>query len=293
MGTVWNNILRGNVMKKSLAICLLLLLVVGCGENNNTARNAAKELTIENLSGVYEREVDGMQFKLVIDKSGTFKDYFQNLFDDVSGATFMEQAGGKCKVVEKEVHFHYQAPANLAKMGRVSVFKVQQDGSLAVIAGITHEKRHDLSEEERSETHDWLKQSDSVASKGFRIVNPKSAVSREQDEELSEFLGELDGQEGGSDIHAPEPTSPSDAQAGNPGETTASKKETLVWVSAPDNPQNVLVEQKIRNKINKSTGEISGADLEKLESLTFVLKLNDEGLKEVAKLKRLKHLLLV
>ena len=73
----------------------------------------------------------------------------------------------------------------------------------------------------------------------------------------------------------------------------APEKEKLVWVSDPDNPQNVFVEQKLRNKINKSTGELSGADLEKVEHLVFVLKLNDEGLKEVAKLKRLKSLLLV
>ncbi len=43
-----------------------------------------------------------MRFKLVIDDSGTFKDYFE-LAD-----TFHEQASGKCKVVDKEVHFHYQ-----------------------------------------------------------------------------------------------------------------------------------------------------------------------------------------
>ena len=296
-GVLWNRstVPGRNAMKKTIAICLLMLLIglVGCGENQNAARNAVDESPIESLSGIYEREVDGMKFKLVIDKSGTFKDYFQNLFDDLSGATFMEQAGGKCEVVEKEVHFHYQAPDNFAKMGRVSVFKVQQDGSLAVIAELIHGKRHDLSEEERSETYDWLKRSDSVATKGFRIVKPKPTVSSEPDEELMEFPSELDDQEGGSDTNAPEPASPSDAQAENPGETTASKKETLVWVSAPDKPQNVLVEQKIRNEINKSTGEISGVDLEKVESLTFLLKLNDEGLKEVAKLKRLKHLLLV
>ena len=122
------------------------LLVVGCGKNNNSAKNPAKGLTIENLSGVYEREVDGMLFKLVIDKSGSFKDYFQNLFDDLSGSTFMEQAGGNCKIVEKEIHFHYQAPADLAESGRVHIFRVLQDGSLALIAGIANGKRHDLTE---------------------------------------------------------------------------------------------------------------------------------------------------
>jgi len=67
----------------------------------------------------------------------------------------------------------------------------------------------------------------------------------------------------------------------------------VAWISDPDNPQNVLVEQKIRFKLNKPTGALTEADLEKVEQLTFVLKLNDEGLKELAKLKRLKVLLLV
>ena len=58
-------------MKKTLSILLLLSLVVGCGENNNPANNSAnnsvKGLTIENVSGTYER-VDGLHFKLVIQK---------------------------------------------------------------------------------------------------------------------------------------------------------------------------------------------------------------------------------
>ena len=176
-------------MNKTLAILLLLLPVglVGCGKNNNSAKNAPKGLTIENLSGIYERDVDGMQFKLVIDKSGSFKDYFQN---DLSGSTFMEQAGGNCKIVEKEVYFHYQTPANLAESGSVHIFRVQQDGSLVQIAGTAYGKRHDLTEEEQGEILDWLKRSDSVTNKGFRIVNPKPTpvFTKEQEAEVKELL---------------------------------------------------------------------------------------------------------
>ena len=135
-------------MKKTLSILLLLSLVVGCGENNNPANNSAnkpvKGLTIENVSGTYER-VDGLHFKLVIQKSGTFKDHFQYLFADISGSTFAEQSSGNCQIVEKEVHFHYQTPADFAESGRVQIFRVQQDGSLALIAAIVNGKRHDLS----------------------------------------------------------------------------------------------------------------------------------------------------
>lgn len=285
-------------MNKTLAILLLLPVgLVGCGENDNdSAKNAPKGLTIESLSGVYERDVDGMKFKLVIDKSGTFKDYFQNLFDDLSGSTFMEQAGGTCTIVEKEVHFHYQTPADLAESGRVQIFRVQQDGGLAVIAAIVKEERHDLSEEQQAETHVWLKRSDDVANKGFRIVKPKPrpTVSKEQEEELANMI-EAFTEKGDSETSDPEPDEPSDTQAEDLSEATVPKKETLVWVSDPDNPQNVLVEQKIRNKLNKPMGELSGADLEKVEDLVFFSKLNinDQGLKELAKLKRLRRLLLV
>jgi len=284
-------------------------MLVGCGEDNNSANDPVKGLTIESLSGTYER-VDGMDFKLVIDKSGTFKDYFQHLFEDISGATFAEQASGNCKIVEKEVHFHYQTPADLAESGRVQIFRVQQDGNLSLIAAIVNGKRHDLSTEQQAETVDWIKRSDSVANKGFRIVKlkPRPTVNTERDEELSGLMEmEMDSFSFESDeaTDAPEQVEssitvfpsdePSDLSAEDPSEATVPKKEKLVWVSDPDNPQNVLVEQKIRNKINKPTGELSGADLEKVEDLVFFSKLNinDQGLKELAKLKRLRRLLLV
>jgi len=289
-------------MKRFLV--LIVLMLVGCGEDNNSANDPVKGLTIESLSGTYER-VDGMDFKLVIDKSGTFKDYFQHLFEDISGATFAEQASGNCKIVEKEVHFHYQTPADLAESGRVQIFRVQQDGNLSLIAAIVNGKRHDLSTEQQAETVDWIKRSDSVANKGFRIVKlkPRPTVNKEQDEELS---GLMDMEEA-TDVPemvessitvfpSDEPSDePSDLSAEDPSEATVPKKEKLVWVSDPDNPQNVLVEQKIRNKLNKPTGELSGADLEKVEDLVFFSKLNinDQGLKELAKLKRLRRLLLV
>jgi len=406
------------------ALLLALVLGVGCGENKNPAKNPAKGLTIENLSGVYEREVDGMLFKLVIDKSGNFKDYFQNLFGDLSGSTFMEQAGGNCMIVEKEIHFHYQAPADLAESGSVHIFRVLQDGSLALIAGIGNGKRHDLSEEEQAETHDWLKRSDSVANKGFRIVNPKPTpafTKKQEAKELLDAFGNDDPPDSASSSDAPlspkakttwnqignlesalafyyfdmqtfpsttdglaallkppadknkarkwdgpyleDKTIPADAwgntfvyeysprrrqdfphisSLGSDGSaktkddilnwgaaatkrrkpememeatetvigsssssspqpevtpaaqpTTTPKKEALTWKSDPDNPQNALVENKIRNDLNKATGELTGADLEKVMNLTFLFKLNDKGIKEVAKLKRLRSLLLV
>ncbi|MFP6576915.1 MAG: hypothetical protein VB912_17270, partial [Pirellulaceae bacterium] len=100
--------------------------------------------------------------------------------------------------------------------------------------------------------------------------------------------------ESGSDSSlSPQPAVTSDTQPAT--KAIPPKKETLVWVSDPDNPQNVLVEKNIRNKLDKPTGELSGADLEKVERLVFFSKLNinDEGLKELAKLKRLRSLLLV
>jgi len=68
----------------------------------------------------------------------------------------------------------------------------------------------------------------------------------------------------------------------------------VAWISDPDNPQNVLVEQKIRNELIKPTGALTEGDMEKLWILTFVLtKISDEGLKEVATLKQLKVLRII
>ncbi len=218
-------------MNKTLAFLLLLPVgLVGCGENNKPVNNSAnkpvKGLTIENVSGIYERDVDGMKFKLVIDKSGTFKDCFQYLFEDLSGSTFMEQAGGKCKIVEKEVHFHYESPADFVERGHVAIFRVQQDGGLAVIAAIVNEERHDLSEEQQAESLDWLKRSENVANKGFRIVNPKPrpTVSKEQEDELSSMI-ESFTEKAGSDTNDSDPDEPSDSQAEDLSEATVPKKE--------------------------------------------------------------------
>jgi hypothetical protein len=139
-------------MKKSLAILLLLLLAVGCGKKNDSAENPVKDLTIEGLAGTYERvDSDGMRFILVIDDSGTFRDSFE-LFGSVT-----EQASGKCKVLDKEVHFHYQTPADLAEI--VDIFKVLSDGSLSHIARLLDEERHELSKEQQAEILDWMKKS--------------------------------------------------------------------------------------------------------------------------------------
>jgi len=137
---------------KRLLVCLLLVGVVGCGTKNDSAENPVKDLTIEGLAGTYERvDSDGMRFILVIDDSGTFKDSFE-LFGSVT-----EQASGKCKVLDKEVHFHYQTPADLAEV--VHIFKVLSDGSLSQIAGLLDEERHELSKEQQDEILDWMKKS--------------------------------------------------------------------------------------------------------------------------------------
>ena len=58
----------------------------------------------------------------------------------------------------------------------------------------------------------------------------------------------------------------------------------MAWVSDPDNPQNVLVEQSIRSELKKPTGELTNADLEKVQELRLTnTGLTDTGLKEVAK----------
>ena len=144
--------LEGYAINKTLAILLLLLLVMGCSKKNDSAENPVKDLTIEGLAGTYERVVsDGMRAILVIDDSGTFRSSFE-LFGSVT-----EQASGKCKVIDKEVHFHYQTPASLAET--VQIFKVLSDGSLSQIAALLDEERHELSKELQAEILDWIKKS--------------------------------------------------------------------------------------------------------------------------------------
>ena len=111
------------------------------------------ELTIEDLSGTYERKDGGLRYKLVLENSGTFKDYFENF----PSKTFAEQASGDWKLVDEEVHLSYQTPADYAKRGLIHIYSVQQDGSLSQIAGIADGKRHDLSKEQQAETLDWMK----------------------------------------------------------------------------------------------------------------------------------------
>ena len=105
------------------------------------------------LSGTYQREDGGMGFKLVLEESGTFKDYFENF----PSKTLTEQASGDWKLVDEEVHLSYQTPANYAKRGLIHIYSVQQDGSLSQIAGIADGKRHELSKEQQAETLDWTK----------------------------------------------------------------------------------------------------------------------------------------
>ena len=126
---------------------VIVLIAAGCGKPNPTS-----------ISGTYERELDGMQFKLVIDESGTFRDYFQYYWGDPGGATFTEQASGNCKLVDQEIHFQYETPANRKSM--VVIYQLKPDGRLAAVAGIRDGERMDIPEEERTETLDWLKSSE-------------------------------------------------------------------------------------------------------------------------------------
>tara|TARA_B100000809_G_scaffold113788_2_gene112302 strand:+ start:763 stop:1164 length:402 start_codon:yes stop_codon:yes gene_type:complete len=105
------------------------------------------------LSGTYQREDGGMGFKLVLEESGTFKDYFENF----PSKTLTEQASGDWKLVHEEVHLSYQTPANYAKRGLIHIYSVQEDGSLSQIAGIADGKRHELSKEQQAEVLDWMK----------------------------------------------------------------------------------------------------------------------------------------
>ena len=105
------------------------------------------------LSGTYQREDGGMRFKLVLEESGTFKDYFENF----PSKTLTEQASGDWKLVDEEVHLSYQTPADYAKRGLIHIYSVQQDDSLSQIAGIADGKRHELSKEQQAEILDWMK----------------------------------------------------------------------------------------------------------------------------------------
>ncbi|MFP6649130.1 MAG: hypothetical protein VB817_06700 [Pirellulaceae bacterium] len=114
---------------------------------------AAVVLPKGGLAGTYQREDGGMRFKLVLEESGTFKDYFENF----PSKTLTEQASGDWKLVDEEVHLSYQTPADYAKRGLIHIYSVQQDGSLSQIAGIADGKRHELSKEQQAETLDWMK----------------------------------------------------------------------------------------------------------------------------------------
>ncbi len=60
---------------------------------------------------------------------------------------------------------------------------------------------------------------------------------------------------------------------------------TTSWVSDPDN---VIIEKEIRAHLEKPTGELTKADLDKVPSLSLTYTtITDEGLKEVVKLQNL------
>ena len=114
----------------------------------------------------------------------------------------------------------------------------------------------------------------------------RQAVARnEQFPDSDEHLDELVISSRGGDA---EKTSDARAPDG-----AAKENEAVASVSDPDNPQNVLVEQSIRRELKKPTGELTNADLEKVQELRLTnTGLTDTGLKEVAKLRQLSALYL-
>ncbi|MEC9092015.1 MAG: hypothetical protein VX438_04860, partial [Planctomycetota bacterium] len=82
------------------------------------------------------------------------------------------------------------------------------------------------------------------------------------------------------------------AEPHTPPEIPEKRDNTPTWTSRPNQPQNALIEKKIRTVLGQEK-ELTVAELEKIQDLTFVFQLNDEGLKELAQLKRLRRLLLV
>ena len=76
---------------------------------------------------------------------------------------------------------------------------------------------------------------------------------------------------------------------------TAKKKEvketptSTSWVSDPNDPNNVIIEEAIREELNKPTGELTKADLEKVTELdlTFAELTDVTGLGKLSQLKTL------
>ena len=61
--------------------------------------------------------------------------------------------------------------------------------------------------------------------------------------------------------------------------------------TAPANISDPIVEEKVRKKLNKPTGELTNADLANVTGLyLYGTKITDAGLKEVAKLQKLEEL---
>jgi len=66
---------------------------------------------------------------------------------------------------------------------------------------------------------------------------------------------------------------------------------TKLGPNAPANITDPIVEEKVRKKLNKPTGELTNADLANVTGLyLYGTKITDAGLKEVAKLQRLNTL---
>ncbi|MCH2599657.1 MAG: hypothetical protein MKZ94_09570 [Pirellulales bacterium] len=294
--------------KKSL---LLLFLLTGCTTQENSGSPESKSsqsgtvqeisddeavskggtqasLTLQSITGVYTRkDNDGTMFKLAIDQRGHFVELFQNLFEDISGNTFAQQAAGICEIVGEEIHMTFSTPESYAKEGVVLIHHLNENENLVPIGIVSStNSRHDFSEDEKREMLDWVKSNSAENVRDLFVegsdADQSSGANSSPDEMVEVTLGDTPLGEIKTSVEpATEPANQESEEGSKQG-----------WVSEP-NPQNVLVERAIRSSIFKETGELSRDDLNDIVSLTFLSQLNDTGLKYVGNLSSVKSLLLV
>ena len=117
----------------------MMLLVVGCGTpaENATKANPHKELTLEEKAvGTYETNLfeDTIRIRIVLLENGFAEAY-------TNGKKEEEEA--KWKIVNREIHVIGD------KADPILVSRINNDGSIAVIADILNGKRKDIPKEEQ------------------------------------------------------------------------------------------------------------------------------------------------
>ena len=109
-------------MQRILIVLVVGLLAVGCG----------KSFTEEDVVGTYEIKAEGNPMKLVLHENWTMELHISDV----------KVEDAKWKMVGKEIH--KRTP------GKVSIFKIESNGDLTVIARIRNGKREDAPKEEQA-----------------------------------------------------------------------------------------------------------------------------------------------